>query len=74
MSGQYFDNLVYCVGTSMAKDSWVDEIRKKYELPDFLPPMHMLPQRKEVLKRMHQMYPDDLLIAKELIKEMEKEK
>lgn len=73
MSGQYFENLVRCVGSDMAKDSWVNEIRKKYGLPDFLPPMHMLPQRKEVLKRMHQMYPDDLLIAKELIKEMEKE-
>ena len=71
MSSQYFESLVHCVGKEMAKESWVNEIRKTYELPYFLPPMHMLPQRKDILKRMHQMYPDDLLIAKELIKEME---
>lgn len=71
MCDKYFDSLVSCVGYSLAKESWFDEIRKKFNLPDILPEMPILPHRKEVLKRLHQMYPDDLHIAKELIKEME---
>lgn len=67
----YYDSLKYQIGCAMARESWVKEIRKKYSLPDALPPMHMMPQNIDVLKEMHKQYPNDMFIANELIKEME---
>ena len=68
----YYDSLKYQIGWNMAHESWVKELRKKYSLPDALPPMHMMPTPIAVLNEMHKQYPNDMFIANELIMELVK--
>lgn len=42
-------------------------LRKKYELPECLPPMGILPTKLEALEELNKQYPNDVMILQNLV-------
>lgn len=70
----YLDHLISLKQQHICTWDFIQMLRKKYELPECLPPMGMLPTKLEALEELSKQYPNDVMILQNLVIALKEQK